>query len=152
MTVQRAESWLTKSGEETEALGARLLGTAQSPGAPCRVIELSGELGAGKSTFARGALRALGVQGSIKSPSYTLVETYELPAVHAVHLDLYRLLDPAELEQLGLADYHRPGFLWLIEWPERAAGRLPVPDLRFAFSIEAEGHRIERIETSRPNM
>jgi tRNA threonylcarbamoyladenosine biosynthesis protein TsaE len=149
---RRVESWLTKSGEETEALGARLLGSAQSPGEPCRVVELSGELGAGKSTFARGALRALGVQGSIKSPSYTLLETYELPAMHAVHLDLYRLVDPAELEQLGLADYHRPGFLWLIEWPERGAGRLPEPDLRFEFSIQAEGHRIERIDTSTPNM
>jgi tRNA threonylcarbamoyladenosine biosynthesis protein TsaE len=113
-------------------------------------VSLSGELGAGKSTFARGALRALGVQGPIKSPSYTLLETYELPAVQAVHLDLYRLVDPAELEHLGLADYHRPGFLWLIEWPERGAGRLPPPDLKFEFSITKSGHRIERIETFSP--
>ena len=114
------------------------------------MVFLSGELGAGKSTFARGVLSALGARGVIKSPSYTLVETYELPAVFAVHLDLYRLNDPAELEHLGLADYHRPGFLWLVEWPERAAGRLPVPDLRFEFSITGQGHRIERIETSTP--
>jgi len=140
--------WLTHSGEETEALGARLLGARPAPGAPCRVVFLSGELGAGKSTFARGVLRALGAQGAIKSPSYTLVETYELPDANAVHLDLYRLIDPTELEHLGLADYHRPGFLWLIEWPERGAGRLPAPDLRFEFSITEQGHRIERIETS----
>jgi tRNA threonylcarbamoyladenosine biosynthesis protein TsaE len=140
--------WLTHSGEETEALGARLLGARPVPGAPCRVVLLSGELGAGKSTFARGVLRALGAHGAIKSPSYTLVETYELQDVNAVHLDLYRLIDPAELEHLGLADYHRPGFLWLIEWPERGAGRLPAPDLRFEFSITEQGHRIERIETS----
>ena len=140
--------WLTHSGEETEALGARLLGIPGKPGAPCKVVSLSGELGAGKSTFARGALRALGVQGPIKSPSYTLLETYELPAVHAVHLDLYRLVDPSELEHLGLSDYYRPGFLWLIEWPERGAGRLPPPDLGFEFSITENGHRIERIETS----
>jgi tRNA threonylcarbamoyladenosine biosynthesis protein TsaE len=140
--------WLTHSGEETEALGARLLGGQPDPQAPCRVVSLSGELGAGKSTFARGALRALGARGAIKSPSYTLLETYELPAVNAVHLDLYRLVDPAELEHLGLADYHRSGFLWLIEWPERGAGRLPEPDLRFEFSITDQGHRIERIETS----
>ena len=140
--------WLTHSGEETEALGARLLGARPVPGAPCRVVLLSGELGAGKSTFARGVLRALGAQGAIKSPSYTLVETYELPDANAVHLDLYRLIDPTELEHLGLADYHRPGFLWLIEWPERGAGRLPAPDLRFEFSITEQGHRIERIETS----
>ena len=152
MTDPQDRSWLTTSGEETEALGARLLGTPQPKGAPCRVIALTGELGAGKSTFARGALRALGVEGPIKSPSYTLLESYELPAVHAVHLDLYRLVDPAELEHLGLADYHRPDFLWLIEWPERAGGRLPAPDLQFQFSIETGGHRIERIDTFKPNM
>ena len=140
--------WLTHSGEETEALGARLLGARPAPGAPCRVVFLSGELGAGKSTFARGVLRALGAHGAIKSPSYTLVETYELPDANAVHLDLYRLIDPTELEHLGLADYHRPGFLWLIEWPERGAGRLPAPDLHFQLSITEQGHRIERIETS----
>ena len=143
--------WITRSGEETEALAARLLGTPSAPQSPCRVVELRGELGTGKSTFARGALRALGACGPIKSPSYTLLEIYELPGVHALHLDLYRLRDPDELEHLGLADYHRPGYLWLIEWPERAAGRLPAPDLCFDFSIGTGGHRIERIETSRTN-
>jgi tRNA threonylcarbamoyladenosine biosynthesis protein TsaE len=139
--------WHTHSGEETEALGARLLGMAAPAGAACAVVFLRGELGSGKSTFARGVLRALGVQGSIKSPSYTLLETYELPEITVVHLDLYRLLDPDELEQLGLADYHRPGFLWLVEWPERGGGRLPAPDLELQFSIGSEAHRIERIET-----
>lgn len=143
-------SWITRSGEETEALGARLLGSPPVPGADCRVVELRGELGTGKSTFARGVLRALGVTGPIKSPSYTLLETYELPTMQAVHLDLYRLRDPNELEHLGLVDYYRPGFLWLVEWPERAAGRLPAPDLRFEFSIVDGGHRIERIETFMP--
>ena len=150
-TENEQRTWHTHSGDETEALGARLLGTPAPREAPCRVVFLRGELGAGKSTFARGVLRALGVQGTIKSPSYTLLETYELPGVSAVHLDLYRLNDPEELEHLGLADYHRPGFLWLIEWPERGAGRLPRSDLRFEFSIDAGGdaggHRIERIET-----
>ena len=141
------EVWTTRSGEETEALAARLLGTAPAPQSPCRVIELRGELGTGKSTFARGALRALGALGPIKSPSYTLLESYELPGVQAVHLDLYRLNDPDELEHLGLADFHRPGYLWLVEWPEKAAGRLPASDLRFDFSIGNGGHRIERIET-----
>jgi tRNA threonylcarbamoyladenosine biosynthesis protein TsaE len=143
--------WLTRSAEETEALAAGLLGTAPPRGAPCRVVELRGELGSGKSTFARGALRALGVRGTVKSPTYTLLEAYDLPAVHVVHLDLYRLDDPDELEHLGLADYHRPGFLWLIEWPEHGAGRLPPADERFEFSIGPEGHRITKIETSRPN-
>jgi len=144
---EKRDSWTTRSGEETEALGARLLGTPPPRGSRCRVIELRGELGTGKSTFARGVLRALGATGPIKSPSYTLLETYDLPEVQALHLDLYRLNDPEELEHLGLADYYRPGNLWLIEWPEKGEGRLPAPDLRFEFYIGADGHRLERIET-----
>jgi tRNA threonylcarbamoyladenosine biosynthesis protein TsaE len=144
-------SWTTRSGEETEALGARLLGTPPAPGAPCRVFELRGELGSGKSTFTRGVLRALGVTGAIKSPSYTLLETYALSVVTVVHLDLYRLKDPAELEYLGLVDYHRPGHLWLVEWPEHGGTRIPQPDLQFEFTIGPSGHRIERIEKFRPN-
>jgi tRNA threonylcarbamoyladenosine biosynthesis protein TsaE len=149
--VTAGEAWLTHSAEETEALGARLLGIAPPPDTPCRVVGLSGDLGAGKSTFARGVLRALGVRGPIKSPSYTLVESYDLPDIQVLHLDLYRLRDPEELENLGLADYHRPGHLWLVEWPERGSGRLPTADLGFVFSITKEGHRIERIEFVAPN-
>jgi len=146
MSGDGASVWITRSGEDTEALAAKLLGTPPPSGTPCRVVELSGDLGSGKSTFARGALRALGVTGAIKSPSYTLLETYDLPVGEALHLDLYRLNDPDELENLGLADYFRPDALWLIEWPEKGAGRLPRPDLRFEFSILDGGHRIERIE------
>ena len=148
--------WRTHSGEETSALGAHwaraLLDASSLPDAPCQVVWLSGDLGAGKSTFARGVLTALGARGPIKSPSYTLLESYELPGVHVVHLDLYRLRDPEEFENLGLADYHRPRHLWLVEWPERGAGRLPPPDLELRFSIEADGHRIERIEFLAANM
>lgn len=114
------------------------------------VITLSGDLGAGKSTFARGVLRALGVTGTIRSPSYTLLETYPLATVTVVHLDLYRLEDPSELEYLGLADYHRAGYLWLVEWPEHGGPRIPRADLHFEFTIGPEGHRIERIEKFRP--
>jgi tRNA threonylcarbamoyladenosine biosynthesis protein TsaE len=142
--------WLTHSGDETEALGASLLGTPASAGSGCLIVTLSGDLGAGKSTFARGALRALGARGAIKSPSYTLLESYDLPLAHVIHLDLYRLHDPGELENLGLADYYRPGYLWLVEWPERGAGRLPPADLGFVFTIEKDGHRIERIEFVAP--
>jgi len=139
-------SWVTTTGEATEALGAELLGQPPVPGTACRVVTLSGDLGAGKSTFARGVLRALGVTGHIKSPSYTLLELYELPAITVAHLDLYRLQDPDELENLGLSDYHRPGFLWLVEWPDKAGGRLPAADLAFEFTITDAGHRVERIE------
>jgi tRNA threonylcarbamoyladenosine biosynthesis protein TsaE len=143
--------WVTASGEETEKLGGKLVGVAPVHGAPCRIVTLSGELGAGKTTFARGALRALGVAGAIKSPSYTLLETYPLAAVTVVHLDLYRLKDPSDLEYLGLADYHRPGHLWLVEWPEHGGNRIPLADLNFEFTIGPAGHRIERIEKFRPN-
>jgi tRNA threonylcarbamoyladenosine biosynthesis protein TsaE len=137
-----AGDWRTRDAEATEALGAALLGRRQEGIAPCLIVELTGDLGAGKSTFARGALRALGVTGPIKSPSYTLVETYELPRLTCVHLDLYRLQDANELEHLGLADYHRANHLWLIEWPERGAGRLPAPDLRVRFVIEEGAHHV----------
>jgi tRNA threonylcarbamoyladenosine biosynthesis protein TsaE len=143
--------WLTRSGEETEALGAELLGSKSHARSPCRVITLSGDLGAGKSTFARGVLRALGATGALKSPSYTLMELYDLPPLNVVHLDLYRLRDPEELENLGLSDYYRPGFLWLVEWPERGVRRLPPADLGFVFSFTNQGHRIERIEFVAPN-
>jgi tRNA threonylcarbamoyladenosine biosynthesis protein TsaE len=140
--------WVTTTAEETEKLGG-LLVTAPARGASCRIVTLSGDLGAGKSTFARGVLRSLGITGAIKSPSYTLLETYPLAAVTAVHLDLYRLKDPSELEFLGLADYHRPGHLWLVEWPEHGGNRIPRADLCFEFMIGPDGHRIERIEKFR---
>lgn len=143
-----SDTWVTRDGAETEALAATLLGKTPVRGDRSRIVTLSGELGSGKSTFARGVLRALGASGPLKSPSYTLLETYELPGANVVHLDLYRLKDPDELEHLGLADYDRPGQLWLIEWPENGAGRLPPADLEFRFAITDRGHRIERIETS----
>lgn len=147
MSLEAPNRWITRSAEETEALGARLVADSLDVSKACQVVELRGELGSGKSTFARGVLRALGARGALKSPSYTLIEAYELPRVQVVHLDLYRLIDPEELEHLGLADYHQPGFLWLIEWPERGAGKLPAADLRFDFVVGEQGHRIERIET-----
>jgi tRNA threonylcarbamoyladenosine biosynthesis protein TsaE len=138
--------WVTRSAEETESVGAKELGVPPPRDSPCRVVALSGDLGAGKSTFARGVLRALGTTGTIKSPTYTLLEVHELEAVRVVHLDLYRLTDPDEIDNLGLADYYRPGHLWLVEWPEKGGDRLPPADLGFVFRIEDQGHRITRIE------
>ncbi len=105
------------------------------------VVHLHGDLGAGKSTLARAWLRALGVQGAIRSPTYTLVERYPLATGEALHLDLYRIGDGAELEFLGLDDVDAA--LWLIEWPERAGDALPPADLRVALSIEGQGRRCE---------
>jgi tRNA threonylcarbamoyladenosine biosynthesis protein TsaE len=118
----------------TEALGAAL---AQAlPGAapagvtfPGAVVYLQGELGAGKTTCVRALLRALGVTGLVRSPTYTLVETYRLAALTCVHVDLYRLQALTEVDELGLRDVVGPGCLLLVEWPEKGAGALPAADL-----------------------
>jgi tRNA threonylcarbamoyladenosine biosynthesis protein TsaE len=92
------------------------------------VIYLVGPLGAGKTTFARALLTALGVGSRVKSPTYSLIESYNVGTLGIQHIDLYRIADPEEIEWLGLRDFADPQ-LWLIEWPERAAGELPAPDL-----------------------
>lgn len=122
-----------RDAEATDALGAALARTRP----PRAVVHLHGDLGAGKSTLARALLRALGVRGAIRSPTYTLVERYPLGDGEAWHLDLYRIADPGELEFLGLdGDEAR---LWLVEWPERGAGLLPAPDLRIDLAIDGGG-------------
>ena len=127
---------------ETLALGAAAARSLPVGAVPF-VVELSGELGAGKTTFARGLLQALGVTRPIRSPSYGLLEHYELEGRQVLHLDLYRLHDPDELENLGLRDFHTAGCLWLIEWPERGTGQLPAADARLAFSHDADSHGVE---------
>lgn len=118
----------------TLALGERLAATQ-----PARaVVYLRGDLGAGKSTLARAWLRALGVQGAIRSPTYTLVEHYPLPGGgKALHLDLYRIGAAGELEFLALDD--AGASLWLVEWPERGAAALPPPDLEIALALDGAG-------------
>lgn len=130
---------MLRSAVETEALGASLAPLWQRY--PGLVLYLEGPLGAGKTTLTRGLLRALGVQGSIRSPTYTLLEPYEIQSRSLLHMDLYRLNDPRELEQLGLRDYSPSQCWWLVEWPERGAGLLPPPDLRIVLSHEPDGRR-----------
>ncbi len=140
--------------DATEALAQALARTAPGSALAPVVVFLHGDLGAGKSTLARAWLRALGVQGAIRSPTYTLVERYLLPTPEllpndaqfedaplppreAVHLDLYRIGSGSELEFLGLDDI--PAALWLVEWPERGQGGLLMADLHIRLALpEAE--------------
>ena len=120
----------------TEALGAHLA-ALEPPG----LITLEGVLGAGKTTLVRGFLRALGHEGSVKSPTYTLVESYRVAGRDIYHMDLYRILDPDELEELGVRDYFDAEAWILVEWAERGQPVLPAPDLTIRLTPEGEGRR-----------
>ncbi len=107
------------------------------------LIFLRGELGAGKTTFVRGYLRALGYEGAVKSPTYTLIEPYDLNNRILLHLDIYRLGDPSELEHIGVIDELEQGNTLLVEWPERAHGLLGKPDLDIALYYQDDARRAE---------
>lgn len=101
------------------------------------VIHLHGDLGAGKTTLTRGLMRGYGYRGAVKSPTYTIVEPYEFERCRIYHFDLYRLLDPEEVEYLGAEDYFSPSNLCLVEWAEKGVGIVPDADLRI--DIESDG-------------
>ena len=127
--------------QDTVALGARAAAALPTADLPF-VVALSGDLGAGKTCFARALLQALGVTGPVRSPSYALMETYHAGGWQVLHLDLYRLASADELEMLGLRDYHHGRSLWLVEWPERGAGYLPPPDATLRFAAGPSGHQV----------
>ena len=118
--------------------GARIARITQGHG----LIFLEGNLGMGKTTLSRGIIRGLGHAGAVKSPTFTLVEPYEIGDIHAFHFDLYRLVDPEELEYLGIRDYFEDDALCLIEWPEKGAGFLPKPDLTITISPQDSGRSL----------
>ena len=117
-----------------EEFGAKLAHACHK----CGIVHLRGELGAGKTTLVRGFLQALGHAGSVKSPTYTLVEVYQLNACMIYHFDFYRLSDPEELEYLGIRDYLGDNVICLIEWPEYGGELTPIADVQVSISYHAK--------------
>jgi tRNA threonylcarbamoyladenosine biosynthesis protein TsaE len=127
----------------TRRLAERLGAAALAAAANRRlVIFLEGNLGSGKTTLVRAAIQGLGYAGAVKSPTYTLIESYEVKQGHVHHLDLYRVGDPEELDYLGLRDLLAEPALWLIEWPGRGTGWLPPPDLTLRLSYHDAGRQM----------
>jgi tRNA threonylcarbamoyladenosine biosynthesis protein TsaE len=132
------ESRVLRDESDTQALAAAL---AAQPAIRNACIALHGELGAGKTTFVRHLLRALGVSGRIKSPTYAVVEPHEVPGLAIWHFDFYRFSDPREWEDAGFRDLFASPGLKLAEWPEKAAGLLPLADLAITLQVQPDESR-----------
>ncbi|MBL8514221.1 MAG: tRNA (adenosine(37)-N6)-threonylcarbamoyltransferase complex ATPase subunit type 1 TsaE [Betaproteobacteria bacterium] len=125
--------------EATAVLGAQLAAALQ----PGLHIFLSGDLGAGKTTLVRGLLQSLGYVGRVKSPTYTLVESYVVSKLHLYHFDFYRFTDPEEWEAAGFRDLFNEANICLVEWPEKALSLLPAADLLIQLHHQAAGRKAE---------
>jgi len=128
-----------ESAEAMEAFGELLAKQVQAG----TVIYLAGELGSGKTTLVRGILHGLGYTGHVKSPTFTLVEPYDIDNKRVYHFDLYRITDPDELEYVGLREYFDADAICLLEWPERGGDRLPVPDLNVLITYQGSARALE---------
>lgn len=126
----------------TSALGAALADALPSLQRDGLLIHLQGDLGAGKTTCVRGFLRRLGVTGIVRSPTYTLVEPYTVGELTCVHVDLYRLRHPSDLEDLALREYLAPQCVLLIEWPDKGAEAVPPADLELLIDYDGEARRV----------
>lgn len=132
--------WSLRLADEAATLAAgRQLARGLGGGV---IVTLHGDLGAGKTTLTRGVLAGLGHVGRVRSPTYTLVEPYELPTLAVYHFDLYRFADPAEWRDAGFAEYFGPHSLCLLEWPEKAQGCLPPADLAVQLELDGAGRQL----------
>jgi tRNA threonylcarbamoyladenosine biosynthesis protein TsaE len=136
--------------DDEAACASAAAGLASASALRAAFVELAGPLGAGKTAFVRHLLHALGVEGRIKSPTYAIVETYELDAHAISHFDFYRFDDPQEWEDAGLRDLFGAPGLKLVEWAEKAEPLLPVPDLRVTITPHDETHRGVRYDAMTP--
>jgi tRNA threonylcarbamoyladenosine biosynthesis protein TsaE len=138
--VSESETRVVESEQQMLELGQTLAGEILDRDAI--TVYLKGDLGAGKTTLCRGILRGLGYPGRVRSPTYTLMESYELPNTYVYHFDLYRMIHAEELEFIGGRDYFVGGNICLVEWPERGAGWLPSPDLEICIRVSGQTRQI----------
>ena len=136
--AERQRSVVTRGAADTERFAARYARKLRAPA----VVFLSGPLGSGKTTFCRGFLRALGCRGTVRSPTYTLLEIYELDKACVLHLDLYRISAPEELVGYGLLECFDEDAIILIEWPEHGAPLIPEADVHLRFEYAEDGRRV----------
>ncbi|MCE5180367.1 MAG: tRNA (adenosine(37)-N6)-threonylcarbamoyltransferase complex ATPase subunit type 1 TsaE [Betaproteobacteria bacterium] len=122
----------------TDAFGAELAALLR----PGLMITLNGDLGAGKTALVRAILRALGYTGKVKSPTYTLVEHYVISSLYLYHFDFYRFNDPDEWHEAGFREYFNESSVCLVEWPEKAGGLLPLPDIKISLDIRGTGRDV----------
>ena len=129
---------IIRSSDEMEAMGATLVIDLATPA----IIYLHGELGAGKTTLVRGALRGLGHQGLVKSPTFTLVETYSFDSLEAYHFDLYRISDPEELDYIGIREFCSGSNICFIEWPNLGKPLVPRATMEITIEYVPEGRQL----------
>jgi tRNA threonylcarbamoyladenosine biosynthesis protein TsaE len=142
---------LTIDWPDEPACAACAQAMARCPDVRGCVIALQGPLGAGKTSFARALLRTLGVSGRIKSPTFALLEPYEVAGLTIAHIDLYRMEDPREFDDAGLRDAIADASLALVEWPERAGTNLPAVDLRLRIEVVEDNSRCVVLEAFTPS-
>ena len=134
------KQWFLPQEEDTQRLARAFASCADAP----LIVLLYGDLGAGKTTFVRAFLRALGYSGAVKSPTYTLLEVHDVISKGEVyHFDLYRLADPEELAYLGVRDIDQEASIWFVEWPENGSGFLPASDMEIFIKYQEDGRVID---------